>query len=422
MREPSNILTVSRLVGLLKELVEENFMQVEVAGEIGNFSAPASGHYYFALKDERHQLRAVMFRMHNRALSFVPQNGMEVVARGHMSLYAQRGELQLVVDSLQPRGLGSQQLALEQLRARLEAEGLFDSSRKRPLPAFPGTIGVVTSASGAAIHDILNVLRRRGSGLKVLLCPVPVQGDDAAPRIAAAIADLNRHGQADVLIVGRGGGSPEDLWAFNEEPVARAIFASAIPVISAVGHEVDFTIADQVADLRAPTPSAAAELVVKERRELEGHVDHLVMRLSRQMGSRLALLRERIAGLSRRLQGCRQRVTWSRRQVEELARRAEAAMLNRQQEAAARLQLAAGRLDSLSPLATLARGYAIVTPAGQQSAVRDAATLQVGASLHLQFARGTAEAQVTRVVPTAHSKISPTRPLTEVVGDDDNQD
>jgi exodeoxyribonuclease VII large subunit len=394
---------------------------VTVAGEIGNFSAPASGHYYFALKDERYQLRAVMFRMHNRALSFVPQNGMEVVARGHMSLYAQRGELQLVVDSLKPRGLGSQQLALEQLRARLEAEGLFDPSRKRPLPAFPGTIGVVTSASGAAIHDMLNVLRRRGSGLRVLLRPVPVQGDDAAPRIAEAIADLNRHGQADVLIVGRGGGSPEDLWAFNEEPVARAIFASAIPVISAVGHEVDFTIADQVADLRAPTPSAAAELVVKERRELEGHVDHLAMRLSRQMGSRLALLRERIAGLSRRLQSCRQRVTWSRRQVEELARRAEAAMLNRQQEAGARLRLAAGRLDSLSPLATLARGYAIVTPAGRQSAVRDAATLQVGDTVHLQFAHGTAEAQVTGVAATAHSKISPTRSLTEVVGDDDNQ-
>ena len=395
--EPANILTVSRLVGLLKELVEENFMQVVVAGEIGNFSAPASGHFYFALKDDRHQLRAVMFRMHNRALSFVPQSGMEVIARGHMSVYPQRGELQLVVESLQPRGLGSQQLALEQLRARLEGEGLFDASRKRPLPAFPGTIGVVTSASGAAIHDILNVLRRRGSGLRVLLCPVPVQGDEAAPRIAEAIADLNRHGQADVLIVGRGGGSPEDLWAFNEEPVARAIFASAIPVISAVGHEVDFTIADQVADLRAPTPSAAAELVVKERRALESHIDHLTMRLSRQMTGRLALLRERIAGYSRRLQASLHRVVQSRRQIEALARRAEAAMLSRQQAAVARLQLAAGRLDSLSPLATLARGYAIVTPIGEPVAVRDAATLEEGTSVHLRFARGTAEAQVTKV-------------------------
>ncbi len=393
------ILTVSRLVGLLKELVEDNFMQVMVSGEIGNFSAPASGHHYFTLKDDRHQLRAVMFRMHNRTLGFTPQSGMEVVARGHMSLYAQRGELQLVVEHLQPCGLGSQQIALEQLRARLAGEGLFDPSRKRSLPAFPTTIGVVTSATGAAIHDILNVLRRRGSGLRVLLYPVPVQGEGAASRIAEAINELNRHAQADVLIVGRGGGSPEDLWAFNEEPVARAIFASVIPIISAVGHEVDFTIADQVADLRVPTPSAAAELVVKERRELESHVDHLTLRLSRQMNSRLALLRERIAGLGRRLQGGLHRISSSQRQVQDLLRRLEAAMQSRRQEAAARLRLAAGRLDSLSPLATLGRGYAIATSAGKNTAIRDAAELEVGVALHLRFCRGSAEAVVTAVVP-----------------------
>jgi exodeoxyribonuclease VII large subunit len=340
-----------------------------------------------------------MFRMHNRALGFIPQNGMEVVARGHMSLYAQRGELQLVVEHLQPCGLGSQQIALEQLRAKLAAEGLFDPSRKRSLPAFPATIGVVTSATGAAIHDILNVLRRRGSGLRVLLYPVPVQGDGAAARIAEAINDLNRHAQADVLIVGRGGGSPEDLWAFNEEPVARAIFASVIPIISAVGHEVDFTIADQVADLRAPTPSAAAELVVKERRELEGHVDHLTLRLSRQMNSRLVLLRERISGLERRLQGGLHRIASSQRQLQDLLRRAEAAMLARRQEAAARLRLAAARLDSLSPLATLGRGYAIVTDAVGKTAIRDAAELKVGASLHVRFCRGSVDAVVTAVVP-----------------------
>ena len=393
------ILTVSRLVGLLKELVEDNFMQVQVSGEIGNFSAPASGHHYFTLKDDRHQLRAVMFRMHNRALGFTPQNGMEVVARGHMSVYAQRGELQLIVEHLQPCGLGSQQIALEQLRARLAGEGLFDPSRKRPLPGFPSTIGVVTSATGAAIHDILNVLRRRGSGLRVLLYPVPVQGDGAAARIAEAINDFNRHAQADVLIVGRGGGSLEDLWAFNEEPVARAIFASAIPIISAVGHEVDFTIADQVADLRAPTPSAAAELVVKERRELESHVDHLTLRLSRQMNSRLALLQERIAGLGRRLQGSLHRVTSSQRQVQDLLRRAETAMLTRRQEAAARLKIAAGRLDSLSPLATLGRGYAIVTGVGKKTAIRDAVEIQVGAALHVRFCRGSVDAVVSSVIP-----------------------
>lgn len=399
MMDSATILTVSRLVALLKELVEDNFMQVQVSGEIGNFSAPASGHHYFTLKDDRHQLRAVMFRMHNRALGFTPQNGMEVVARGHMSLYAQRGELQLVVEHLQPCGLGSQQIALEQLRARLAGEGLFDPSRKRPLPAFPATIGVVTSATGAAIHDILNVLRRRGSGLRVLLYPVPVQGDSAAARIAEAINELNRHAQADVLIVGRGGGSPEDLWAFNEEPVARAIFASTIPIISAVGHEIDFTIADQVADLRAPTPSAAAELVVKERRELESHVDHLSLRLSRQMDNRLALLRERIAGLGQRLQGGLHRVASSQRQVQELLRRAEVAMLSRRQEATARLRIAAGRLDSLSPLATLGRGYAIASSVGKNTAIRDSAELEVGATLHLRFCRGSVETVVTAVLP-----------------------
>lgn len=393
--ESGTILTVSRLVNLLKELVEDNFMQVVVRGEISNFSAPASGHYYFTLKDDRHQLRTVMFRMHNRALDFIPKNGMEVVAYGHMSVYAQRGELQLVVDKLQPCGLGSQQLALEQLRARLAAEGLFDPSRKRPLPGFPATIGVVTSATGAAIHDILNVLHRRGSGLRVLLRPVPVQGDGAGRQIAEAINDLNHHAQADVLIVGRGGGSPEDLQAFNEEPVARAIFASAIPVISAVGHEIDFSISDQVADLRAPTPSAAAELVVKERRELESHIDHLTLRLYRQMNSRLTLLRERIGGLRKRLTGGLHRIDSSKQHVRDLLRRVETSMQVRRRDAATKLQLAAGRLDSLSPLATLQRGYAIVMCSGEKSAIRDTADLKVGTTLNLRFSHGTAEAVVT---------------------------
>ncbi len=410
------VLTVSRLVGLLKELVEDNFMQVTVSGEIGSFSAPGSGHYYFSLKDDRHQLRAVMFRMHNRALDFTPQNGMEVVARGQMSIYPQRGELQLLVDNLQPCGLGSHQLALQQLRAKLEAEGLFDPSRKRPLPPFPATVGVVTSATGAAIHDILNVLRRRASGLRVLLYPVPVQGEGAAARIAEAISDLNRQAQADVLIVGRGGGSAEDLWAFNEETVARAIFASTIPIISAVGHEVDVTIADQVADLRAPTPSAAAELVVKERRELEGHVDHLTLRLSQQMTSRLALLRERISGLERRLQGRMQSVTLYRKQVRELLDRAERAMSRRRQEAAARLSPASGRLDSLSPLATLSRGYAIVTTGETPMAIREAAQLQVGSELSLRFSRGGASAVVTAL----DSKVFKRGPLTDHAEDVDN--
>jgi len=224
MQEQTSILTVSRLNALLREVVEDNFVQVVVEGEISNFSTPASGHCYFSLKDADAQLRAVMFRSQSRLLGFTPQNGMQVICRGRVTLYTQRGELQLVVESLEPKGAGNLQLAFDQLKARLAAEGLFDAGRKRPLPAFPETIGVVTSATGAAIHDILNVLRRRGAGVRVLLRPVRVQGEGAAAEIAEAIAELNRHGEADVLIVGRGGGSLEDLWAFNEEPVARAIY------------------------------------------------------------------------------------------------------------------------------------------------------------------------------------------------------
>lgn len=401
-----DVLTVTRLIRLLKDLVEDNFISVTVTGEIGQFSAPASGHYYFSLKDDNHQLRAVMFRMHNRALNFTPQQGMEVLARGHMSLYAQRGELQLVVDSLMPCGLGSQQLALEQLHERLQQEGLFDANRKRPLPAFPATIGVVTSATGAAVQDILNVLKRRASGLRVVLRAVPVQGEGAASRIAEAVADLNRHGQADVLIVGRGGGSQEDLQAFNEESVARAIFASAIPVISAVGHETDVTIADQVADLRAPTPSAAAELVVKERRELEAHLDHLLQRLNRQMAGRLALLKERVLGLNRRLLGVFPSIRTQQKQVRELLARARRALLARLREASARLKAASGRLNSLSPLATLSRGYSIVTEADNGQTVRAVEGLRLGSALRLQFYRGKARAVITQLEPPPDKEVS----------------
>lgn len=388
------ILTVTRLAALLKEVVEENFTQVLVEGEISNFSVPASGHCYFSLKDEGAQLRAVMFRSQARLLPFRPENGMQVILSGRVSLYPQRGEVQLIADTIEPRGIGSLQVAFEQLKKKLAAEGLFAAERKRPLPFFPKTVGVVTSATGAAIHDIVNVLRRRGAGLRLLLRPVRVQGDGAAAEIAEAIADHNRLGAADVLIVGRGGGSLEDLWAFNEEVVARAIHASAIPVISAVGHEVDTTIADFVADLRAPTPSAAAELVAKSRLELEGHLDHLTQRLAGEMQGRLQLLGERVNGLTRRLRSPRQQLQlWQQRQFD-LVRRLDRAMVRRHQEAAGRLAAAAGRLDLLSPLRTLERGYAIVFAERTGKAVYDAATLAVGDRLQVRFARGRAVATV----------------------------
>jgi len=392
MPQASNILTVSRLNALLKELVEDNFVQVWVEGELSNYSTPASGHAYFSLKDAASQIRAVMFRSHLRLLPFRPEDGMSVVCSGRVSLYTQRGELQLVVESLEPRGVGSLQVAFEQLKARLAAEGLFDAGRKRPLPPFPATIGVVTSATGAAIHDILHVLQRRAAGVRVLLRPVRVQGEGAAAEIAAAIADFNRHGGADVLIVGRGGGSLEDLWAFNEEIVARAIHDSRIPVISAVGHEVDFTISDFVADLRAATPSAAAELVARSRLELEGHLDHLVLRLAAQMRGRLELLRERVAGLNRRLRSPRGELALSRQRYEALERRMRLGMDAILLEAAREVGSLSGQLDAFSPLRTLERGYAIVEKDGQ--AVRDAAVLSVGDRLRIRFARGEVGARV----------------------------
>lgn len=389
--------SVSRLVYLLKEVVEDNFVQVLVTGEIANLSAPSSGHYYFAVKDDQAQLRGVMFRSSNRLLKFTPENGMQVLCGGRVSLYPQRGELQLVVDRMEPLGVGSWQLAFEKLKTKLDAEGLFEVVRKRRLPSFPRTIGVVTSPTGAAVHDILNVLRRRGAGLHVLLSPVRVQGDGAADEIARAIADFNRHGQADVLIVGRGGGSPEDLWAFNEEVVARAVYASRIPVISAVGHEVDVTISDLVADLRAPTPSAAAELVVQGRQELERHVDHLVMRLSGQMQGRLSLLKERLDGLRRRLRSPVDDLRRQYRDLEQLRKRLFSAMEKTMQRAANRLGLAGSRLHALSPLATLDRGYAIVFSAKTSTIVRDARTLAPGDRVQIRFAKGSVEATVDEV-------------------------
>ncbi|WP_298035939.1 exodeoxyribonuclease VII large subunit [uncultured Desulfuromonas sp.] len=399
MADATRILTVTRLNALLKDVIEDNFVSVLVEGEVSNWSAPASGHLYFSLKDGGGQLRAVMFRTQARLLRFLPQNGMQVICSGRVTLYPQRGEVQLVVDAIEPRGVGSLQVAFEQLKANLAAEGLFAEERKRPLPPYPRTIGVVTSATGAAIHDILNVLERRSAGVRVLLRPARVQGEGAAAEIAEAIADLNRQGDADVLIVGRGGGSLEDLWAFNEEIVVRAIHASAIPVIAAVGHEVDVSIADFVADLRAPTPSAAAELVVKSRLELEGHLDHLTLRLAGQMRGRLNLLRERVDGLARRLRSPRQQLVRCRERSAETARRLRQAMARGMREEEGRLAALCARLDSLSPLRTLARGYAVVLADKTGKAVSDASSLGAGDRLRIRFAKGRAAATVEEVEP-----------------------
>lgn len=386
--EKKRIVSVSALVHLLQDLVEENFVEVLVQGELASISRPASGHYYFTLKDSKSQLRCAMFRSHARALRFKPEEGMEVICRGRVSIYPQRGDLQFIVEGLEPVGVGSLQLAFEQLQQRLAEEGLFDQARKRPLPEFPTTIGVVTSATGAAIHDILTVLRRRSAGVKVLLRSVRVQGAGAAAEIREAITDLNQDGRAEILIVGRGGGSREDLWTFNEESVARAIADSAIPIISAVGHEVDISISDLVADLRAATPSAAAELVVQNRLELERHLDQLVLRLGRQMRTRLELLQSRLQGLEKRLKAPVEQLRIQRLQLQQLRLRLEQAMgstLNRQQE---RFAVLAGQLHALSPLAVLGRGYALVRHADSGTIIKDTQQVAEGDRLRLQLAKG----------------------------------
>src|SRR3954464_591160 len=292
--QPRRVLSVTELTVRVRDLLEQEFFEIWVEGELSNCRVWNTGHLYFTLKDGSSQIRAVIFRSALRYLKFTPADGLRVVARGRVSVYEPKGEYQLVCEHLEPHGLGALQLAFDQLKKRLQAEGLFDADRKRPLPALPRKIGIVTSLDGAAIRDIIKVLRRRYANAHLVICPARVQGQDAAPDVARALRQIARVPGVEVVIVGRGGGSIEDLWAFNEEMVARAIARVPVPVISAVGHETDVTIADFVADLRAPTPSAAAELVVAAKNEFCNRIDRLQDRLR-------AAERGRVQNLSRRI-------------------------------------------------------------------------------------------------------------------------
>ncbi|HWM78482.1 MAG TPA: exodeoxyribonuclease VII large subunit, partial [Methylomirabilota bacterium] len=294
------VYTVSELTAGIKGTLEGTFPAVWVEGEISNLRVPSSGHAYFTLKDEGAQLSAVLFRGRGRRVRFEPEDGMHVLAFGGLDVYAARGQYQLVVELMEPQGLGALQLAFEQLKRKLEAEGLFDEARKRPLPAFPRVIGIVTSPTGAAIRDMLNIIGRRFADLHILITPVRVQGDEAPGEIVQALLHLQEIANLDVIIVGRGGGSIEDLWAFNDERVARALAVCRVPVISAVGHETDFTIADFVADLRAPTPSGAAELVVREKLAVMETLADLYARLKQAMTAEMGARRERVDFLLRR--------------------------------------------------------------------------------------------------------------------------
>ncbi len=436
------IYAVSEITAAIRDLLGSAWPDVRVEGEVSNLKVSSLGHVYFTLKDERAQLRAVMFRSAAKHLKFRLEDGQQLVAHGQISVYEQRGEYQLLCEGLEPRGLGALQLALEQLKRRLQAEGLLDPARKRPLPTLPRRIGLVTSLGGAAIRDILKVLGRRYPNAQVVIAPTRVQGDGASAEIAKALAALGRVEGVDVIIVGRGGGSIEDLWAFNEEPVARAIVRCPVPVIAAVGHEVDVTLADLVADLRAPTPSAAAEMVVAARDEFVTRIDRLrdraraaaQHRLRRarvavhQLEARpafagfrggLALRGRDIAESAARLErAAREAIQQRRRRYQALRSRLDsldlrhrlarvrtrlaqvdgtlrARLADRAHGARVRLQGAAGRLDTLSPLGVLGRGYALCWRADAQTLIRDAGDVAPGDAVRVTLRRGAIACTVT---------------------------
>jgi exodeoxyribonuclease VII large subunit len=446
-----HVLSVTELTVRVRDLLEAEFFEVWVEGELSNCRVWNTGHLYFTLKDGSSQIRSVIFRSALRYLKFKPADGLRVVARGRVSVYEPKGEYQLVCEHLEPHGLGALQLAFDQLKKRLQSEGLFDAARKRPLPALPRKIGIVTSLEGAAIRDIIKVLRRRYANAHLVICPARVQGEDAAPDIARALRQIGRVAAVDVVIVGRGGGSIEDLWAFNEEVVARAIARVPVPVISAVGHETDTTIADFVADVRAPTPSAAAELVVAAKDDFSRRIDRLHDRLG-------AAARARVQGLSRRVHmvsgrpafaGFRGRVAMRGRHAADLSHalarimraslasrerrrqqlerqlttfdlgrrlagirtrlvaaegRLNAAVRRRQHMAVAQLGRAAGRLDSLSPLAVLGRGYAVAWDADKTRVLRDASTVAPGETVRVTLARGELECEVQSTVDSSREQ------------------
>jgi exodeoxyribonuclease VII large subunit len=354
------ILTVSQLTSLVRTSIETQFQDIWLEGEISNFRTPGSGHLYFTLKDETCQIRAVLFRSSATRLRFVLQEGMNVVVRGRLTVYEPRGEYQIVLDVVEPKGIGALQLAFEQLKERLAAEGLFDLARKKPLPLFPKTVGVVTSLSGAAVKDILAVLRRRWPTLHIIIVPVQVQGAGSRDQIAGALRSLNEHGRADVIIVGRGGGTLEDLWSFNEEVVVRAVAASRIPIVSAVGHEIDMTLTDFAADLRAPTPSVAAEMVVPVLADVLEQLHDLTRRAGRAMARHCLSEYRRLESTRRGLTHIRFRIQEESQRTDEMAGRLRDTTFSRLSIESDRVRLRERALVGLSPLWAVKRSLAMI--------------------------------------------------------------
>lgn len=395
-----SILSVSDLIGGLTRVVEDAYSDVWVEGELSNFSRAASGHCYFTLKDGDAQISCVMWRHLTKYVFFEPQDGMQVQLHGDASIYERRGDLQLMVQSMRRAGKGALQEAFEELKRQLDEDGLFDDARKQPLPTFPETIGIVTSGQGAALHDILSILERRFPAARVVLCPVPVQGLDAPRAIADAIARFNdlHDGHAhrpEVLIVGRGGGSTEDLWSFNEEVVARAIAASDLPIISAVGHETDVSIADLVADTRAATPSMAAEIAVPERRDLQMQVQALYDRLHERVTGLMRERRQRVEYLvgSRAFHAPIHRLNQHRQAIDHLSDRLGRAGDRLVERHRTRLERLRSPLQALDPEGPLRRGYALIEREG--APVRRARTLDAGDDVVLRFLDADRPARIT---------------------------
>jgi exodeoxyribonuclease VII large subunit len=392
------ILSVSDVNKYVKELISRDLVLTNlwVKGEISNCKPHYSGHIYFTVKDENSLLKCVMFRTHASALKFVPENGMKVIIKGYISVFERDGQYQLYAESMQPDGIGALHIAFEQLKTRLQAEGLFDSKYKKPLPYLPRKIGVVTSSTGAVIRDIINVINRRFRNTEIKVCPVAVQGETASVQIAAAIRRLNRIKSVDVIIVARGGGSLEELWAFNEEIVARGIFESEIPVISAVGHETDYTIADFVADMRAPTPSAAAEMVLPEKIALKEKINSLNARLKNAIVYNTDKSRARYERLinSTVFKQPYDRVYQERMRLDVLEKYMRKAMKANYYKSKSDFSVLIGKLDALSPLGILARGYSIVKSSKNDEILKSIKKVNVDDKLLIDMSDGTIECTV----------------------------
>jgi exodeoxyribonuclease VII large subunit len=390
------VLSVTEVTSILKDIVEQTFPLVCVQGEISGFSRASSGHLYFTLKDSHSQMRAVMWRGRADHLKFEMHDGLEIVAMGPLEVYQARGTYQLVCHDIWPQGMGALELALRQLQAKLEAEGLFAAERKRPIPRFPRKIAMVTSPTGAAIRDMLQVMTRRWPEVHVVIVPVPVQGNDAAPKIALGIRQAGLIPGVDVIVTGRGGGSLEDLWPFNEEVVARAIAESPLPVVSAVGHEIDVTIADLVADRRALTPSEAAEIVVPVKEEIEHFIEMAQQRLVSGLWSRLVQSREILnqIGDRRVFRDPFRIVHETRQEVDEVSERLRVKLIHALELQREKLGSLAMTLDALSPLKILGRGYSLTKLAHSGKVLRSATEVQIGERIITQLADGELKSQV----------------------------